>query len=293
MSYHGSAVQYLRMPTNSLIGGALVGAYVAVLVLQLNPSLQLTSLAVAPLILTWWTFYGVHAAVFFYALIVLRQMLAVEVTSPGWISLRLLSAFGTLAMLLSAIVTWLNLRGFSSVLGPDAAGRMSDGAAVVSACAAVCVTVAILQRRLKRRRGVAAGVVAAVLVTSIVAPVVLRGWGAPTPSPRTTGSAGSIPPAPSDARVSMILLDGATLDFIAPNAAGGRFPNFGRLLENGAVLHLATLRPTQPAPVWTAVATEIALQTTVTRPLDTARPDQISGSTCCRISASRRRWRFD
>ena len=53
----------------------------------------------------------------------------------------------------------------------------------------------------------------------------------------------------------MILLDGASLDFIAPNAAGGRFPNFGRLLDSGAVMHLATLRPTQPAPVWTAVAT--------------------------------------
>src|SRR4030095_5653870 len=29
----------------------------------------------------------------------------------------------------------------------------------------------------------------------------------------------------------------------------------GRVQENGAVLHLATLRPTQPAPVWTSVAT--------------------------------------
>ena len=53
----------------------------------------------------------------------------------------------------------------------------------------------------------------------------------------------------------MILLDGASLDFIAPAAASGRVPNFGRLLENGAVMHLATLSPTQPAPVWTAVAT--------------------------------------
>ena len=53
----------------------------------------------------------------------------------------------------------------------------------------------------------------------------------------------------------MILLDGASLDFIAPHAAGGRLPHFGRLLDSGAVMHLATLRPAQPAPVWTAVAT--------------------------------------
>lgn len=252
------------MLTNSLIGGALVGAYVVVLVLQLNPSLQLTSLAIVPLILTWWTFYGVHGTVVFYALIVLRQMLAVEVRSPGWISLRLLAAFGTLAVWLSAIVTWLNLRGFGAVLGPDAAGRMSDGATAVSLCAAVCLTVAIVQQRLKRGRGVAAAIFGAVVVTSLVAPVVLRGWGAPPPAASDTGSAARMPPAQSTSRVSMILLDGATLDFIAPNAAGGRFPNFGRLLENGAVLHLATLRPTQPAPVWTAVATgKLPYKTTV------------------------------
>jgi predicted AlkP superfamily phosphohydrolase/phosphomutase len=67
--------------------------------------------------------------------------------------------------------------------------------------------------------------------------------------------AAQIQPAPSSARVSTILLDGASLDFIAPNAASGRLPHFGRLLDSGAVMHLATLRPTQPALVWTAVAT--------------------------------------
>jgi predicted AlkP superfamily phosphohydrolase/phosphomutase len=62
----------------------------------------------------------------------------------------------------------------------------------------------------------------------------------------------------------MILLDGASLDYIAPAAAGGRVPNFGRLLESGAVMHLATLRPTQPAPVWTAVGTgKLPYKTTV------------------------------
>ena len=95
-------MQYLRMLTNSLIAGALVGAYVALLVLQLNPMVRLDSMAVARLMLTWAAFYGVHAAAFFYGLIVLRQLLAVEVRSPGWISLRLLAAFGTIAVSMSA-----------------------------------------------------------------------------------------------------------------------------------------------------------------------------------------------
>ena len=60
-------MHYLRMLTNSLIAGALVGAYVALLVLQLNPMVRLDSMAVARLMLTWAAFYGVHAAAFFYA----------------------------------------------------------------------------------------------------------------------------------------------------------------------------------------------------------------------------------
>lgn len=248
-------MQYLRMLTNSLIAGALVGAYVALLVLQLNPMVQLNSVAVARLMLTWWAFYGVHAAAFFYGLIVLRQLFAVEVQSPGWISLRMLAAFGTLAVATSAMTTWLNLHGFRSVLGPAAAARMTEGAVVISVCATACLGLALLQLRLRRGRGITAAAFAAVLAASLAVPLFFRGVGDSPPLPRDARATPPISPATSGARVAMILLDGASLDFIAPNAAGGRFPHFGRLLESGAVMHLATLRPTQPAPVWTAVAT--------------------------------------
>lgn len=247
-------MQYLRMLTNSLIAGALVGAYVALLVLQLNPMVQLGSMAVARLTLTWAAFYGVHAAAFFYALIVLRQLFAVEVRPPGWISLRLLAAFGTIAVLMSAVVTWLNLDGFRSVLGPDAAERMANGALVESVCAVMCVSLAVAQARLGRGRTLVATVFGLVLMASLGGPLYLRGAGGPTPPPRMPVAV-QLAPAQSSARVHMILLDGASLEIIAPNTAGGRFPNFGRLLDGGAVMHLATLRPTQPAPVWTAVAT--------------------------------------
>ena len=247
-------MQYLRMLTNSLIAGALVGAYVALLVLQLNPMVQLGSMAVARLILTWAAFYGIHAAAFFYGLIVLRQLFAVEVRPPGWISLRLLAAFGTMAVCMIAVVTWLNLDGFRSVLGPDAAARMTNGALVESLCAVLCVSLALVQTRLRRGRRIVAAVFGLVLAASLAGPLYLRGAGEPTPPPRTPVAV-QLVPAQSSSRVYMILLDGASLEVIAPNTAGGRFPNFGRLLDGGAVMHLATLRPTQPAPVWTAVAT--------------------------------------
>lgn len=250
----GGLMQYLRMLTNALVAGALGGAYVALLVLQLNPIVQLNSIAVLRLIVTWAAFYGAHAAALFYLLIVVRQMLAVEMRSPGWISLRLLSAFATIAVSAAAVVTWLNLNGFRGVLSPDAAERMTTGAIVTTACAVLCAALALLQPRLNRGRRIAAVTFAVVLLCSLAGPLYVRGIG-DSPSPPRRPVAPQLAPVQSSARIYMILLDGASLDFIAPHAAGGRFPSFGRLLDSGAVMHLATLRPTQPASVWTAVAT--------------------------------------
>ena len=53
----------------------------------------------------------------------------------------------------------------------------------------------------------------------------------------------------------MLMFDGASLDFMTPDVAAGRLPNVGRIFDQGAVLHLATLRPTQAEPVWSAIAT--------------------------------------
>ena len=257
-------MQYVRMLTNSIVAGALVGAYVTLLLLQLNPSVPLRSLAVVPLVMTWWLFYGIHASVFFYALFVIRQLMATEARAPGWISLRLLAEFAAFAVSLAVLVTWLNLRGFRAVLSPDAAARATSGATALTVCAVFCVILSLVQVPLERGRRVVATLFALVLVASLALPLAFRGNGAAALAEKAFGSVANIASVPSTARVTMILLDGASLDYIAPAAAGGRVPNFGRLLETGAVMHLATLRPTQPAPVWTAVATgKLPYKTTV------------------------------
>jgi magnesium-transporting ATPase (P-type) len=143
-------MQYVRMLTNSIVAGALVGAYVTLLVLQLNPSVPLRSLAVVPLVMTWWLFYGIHASVFFYALFVIRQLMATDARAPGWISLRLLAEFATFAVSLAVLVTWLNLRGFRAVLSPDAAARATSGATALTVCAVFCVILSLVQVPLER-----------------------------------------------------------------------------------------------------------------------------------------------
>ena len=248
-------MRYLRMLTNSVIGGLAFALYLTILVLQINPRYPL--MGIPGLTVTLVLSYGFHAAAVFYALIVLRQVLATEVISPGWISFRFLVWLCSASAGVAVLLTWVNLRDLAPFMDPEAVTRTTGGALVLTACAGIMVALALGHRwagRHSSRPG--AAVLAVALMASMAGPLMLRGPGAgppemarwPATSPDVAGPAG-------EARVVMILLEGASLDLIAPAAVEGRLPNFERLLERGASLHLATMRPTQPGPVWTSVAT--------------------------------------
>ena len=90
---------------------------------------------------------------------------------------------------------------------------------------------------------------------SIVVPVWLRADASHRVHLMSRHARRSIRRPVSGARVVLLCLDGASLDVISPAVAAGRLPNFGRLLDRGASMHLATTRPTQPEPVWASVMT--------------------------------------
>jgi hypothetical protein len=243
------------MLSNSLIAGALASAYLTILVLHLNPSFPLSAEAIVPLALAMGLAYGVNLAALSYALIALRQLTAAEVISPGWLSVRLLSWLGTMAAGAAAAIMWLNLRSYGPVLDPQTVSRMSAGAITLSASAVVFFLIALAH--VGRRGGtVSAILLTAMIVISLAAPMAARGWGLETTlTARPTSPVVGLAPARTSARVIIFALDGAALDFVSPAVAEGRLPNFGRIFDGGAVLHLATLRPTQAAPVWAAAAT--------------------------------------
>jgi len=154
-----------------------------------------------------------------------------------------------------AVIMWLNLGTYRTVLDPEVAGHLTAAALTLSGSAVVFLLVAFAH--LDRRGGsVSAVLLTAMMAISILALLTTRGWNAasrtvPRQAPPLIGTGSARP----DARVVVIALDGATLDVISPAVAEGRLPNFGRILDGGAVLHLATLRPTQAETVWTAAAT--------------------------------------
>ena len=110
---------------------------------------------------------------------------------------------------------------------------------------------------LGRRGGpISAAILSLAMAFSLVAPVLARGPARVAPLPaRPAMLPVESMPAASDSHVRMLMFDGASLDVISPAVAAGRLPNIARIFDQGAVLHLATLRPTQAEPVWSAIAT--------------------------------------
>jgi len=245
------------MLTNSLLAGAFGAAYLTIIVLQLNPEVPLLSATPWWWFLTLGTLYGVHLAVLLYVVIVAREFFTMEVLSPGWISVRLLAWMGAVLSAGAAVLMWLNVRGMSSALGATATWRMTEGAIATSVSAIVLVAIAMAHYSFGRRGsrvGVWLFVIA--IVASMTLPLAARGPAVQPPErsqwDHPTAATTSVDNGP---RVVLLLLDGASLEHIWPRAAEGRLPSFGRLLDGGAVIDLATTRPTQPDPVWAAVAT--------------------------------------
>lgn len=256
-------MRYLRILSNSAIASALLSAYLTIAALHLNPAFPLAS--AGPLAATFALAYGANAIVVFYALVVLRQVAAVQVLSPGWISVRVLAWMGTIAAGLGAAVLWLNARDFAPFLDPDTARRMTLAAIALVLCAAVCLSLALAH---VGRRGTwpSGMLLVTTLLLSVVvpllqrAPVAARGAGpGPVEPPLVDGA------LPSGGRVVLVAVDGASLDRIRLAVAEGRLPNFGRALDAGVAAYLATLRPTQAEPIWTTVATARLPQTSGVR----------------------------
>jgi predicted AlkP superfamily phosphohydrolase/phosphomutase len=250
-------MRYLRMFCNSALGGLLGAAFLTILVLQLNPQLPLAWRLVLPLYGRLSMFYGVHLAVGFYALLVVWQVFSARPHSPGWLSLRLLSWIGTIVVSGAAALMWFNVSSYRPVLDDDTARRIAAAAGATSVCAALLFIIASVHYSFGRRGSRVGGTLLVLtLAASLLFPLTARGVGQQRPLVARAIDVSLGQPAETEGpRVTMLALDGASLDYISLEVAEGRLPNFGRILAAGAAMHLRTLRPTQPATVWTAVAT--------------------------------------
>lgn len=242
------------MFSNAVLGGALGAAFVTILVLQLNPHLPLTPAVVLPLYGRLEMFYGIQLAVAFYMALVIWQLFGPTLRSPGWISLRLQSWFGTLIVSSAALLMWVNVTGFHVVLEDDTIRRIAAAAGATMVCAVLLAVITFVHYSFGRRGSRVGGTLLVLtLLASLLFPLTARGLGQQRPLVARPIDLRLGEPSETDGpRVVMLALDGASLDYISLEVADGRLPNFGRILAAGAALHLATMRPTQPTTVWAA-----------------------------------------
>jgi predicted AlkP superfamily phosphohydrolase/phosphomutase len=244
------------MLTNALLAGALGAGYLTIVVLQLNPHVPLVSETTWRLFGVLALFYGVHLAVLFYLSMIGRELITQNVMSPGWMSTRVLAWLSAAQSAGIAVLMWLNVTGLATALDETTIRRMTAGAAATTATAVVLLGLAIAHYSFGRRGSkVGAALLTIAVFGSLALPVAARGPGVDVAAPPRAAEVVAAPAPAAGPRVVMLLLDGASLEYIGRRAAGGRLPNFARLLESGASMDLATVRPTAVDPVWAAVAT--------------------------------------
>jgi hypothetical protein len=258
------------------MAAALLGAgYVLAVVLQLNPALPLDPVRLTPIALTVVLFYAAHLTTFFYACLVLRSLLAREPFSPAWISVSALSRLAAASAAAGALLTWLNLRTFELVLPSATVDVMFTGMLMVAASALLFVVIMALRAQFGTRlRRVWALLLAIVAAGSVAAPIAIRGRGVPAaPETRPVDAVKDVADVTAErsSGVTILAIDAASLELITNATADGRLPNFGRLLDAGAVMHLATLHPTSAEAVWAAAATGKLPQKNGVRSLGTYR----------------------
>jgi predicted AlkP superfamily phosphohydrolase/phosphomutase len=249
-------MRYLRMLSNSVAAASLATAYILGLVLLLNPGLSRHADQVVPLASTVGVYYVIHLTVMFYVLLVVRQILAREVFSPAWVSVDVLGWLCAAGSGAGAALMWRNLATFGRVLDAATVTALQGSAVVLTAACVLFIGVAWLRKSAPAGRYAWAFLLVVIGGASVLAPLELRGEGTrPVLQARTIDVPVDVALSDGNAHVTVIAIDGGSLDFITRATAEGRLPNFGRILDAGAVRHLATLHPTSAEAVWAAVAT--------------------------------------
>ena len=246
---------FLRLLSNALLAASLGVAVLAHVVLLLNPSLPVRPDVVFSLGWRLVVTAGAMLTTAFFVVSLARYLTTRR--GPGWLSLRLLAWMTTLVVGLGALLAWLNLSAFQASLSPVAGRRFAVAALTLSVTAAVLLLIAVVHYGFGRRGSRVGGALLAIAaLAAVILPAVARGPGEPR-----APFAGAVRPVdaslrePAAGRVWLLLLDGASLDYVSPAAAQGRLPHLGRLLDGGASLTLFSIEPRVPAPIWAAVAT--------------------------------------
>src|SRR6188474_1121952 len=213
-AYRLLPMRYLRMLSNSVFAGLLAAAYFTLLLLLLNPEVPLA--AAGPMLTVIVLSYGLHITAVSYALYVLRQIVIVEPSPPGWISLRLITWSAAILSGTAAVITWLHASGLRTALDPRAMPMLGQAVIVFALAASVFLALGLAQNAADQRRRTIVGILfTAATILSIASPLWIRGTGlGPLIAVHPPSTVTALPV--EHPRVVLLCLDGASLEVISP-----------------------------------------------------------------------------
>lgn len=232
----------LRTLTNALLAALLFAMLLALLVVDLNVNLTVTPRVL--LVLSGWmaVTYGVLAALLVVLLASAFRFLTGGRPVEGFLSPSFLMLATALETLAALVIIRENTAYFASFFSADARAHLNVQMIALFAVAVIGLLAHYGYRHRRPRRAVWIAYFA--LLAGVVGLAVYERLSLePPPRERRTGL---YRPTETDRRVTLIGIDGLSLDFIQPLAAEGLLPNFSALMEGGAWGRVAGFTPSDP-----------------------------------------------
>lgn len=239
----GGVAARLEVLFNALVPGLHAGALLCGLLFFLNPQLPFES---TPILLGLVVYSGLG--------VLLSSVLVLPFTwGDAGRSRRWLPWIVTLVLGGAAAIAWGQALRHGFLLPPGINRRLLKAAIWLSLGAVLGLYLALASGVRRRLPGKRSGILMILLAAGSIYVVFERREAfesSPGPTPRASVVEGVQRP-----QLCLVGLDSATLDVLLPLAEQGRLPFFSRLLQEGSVARLSSLRTTAPAPLWTTVAT--------------------------------------
>jgi len=151
-----------------------------------------------------------------------------------------------------AAVYWLNALAYGSAVPAASLRALAESAVVLTAAAAVLLAVGVDAMLFPRHgRSLAAPIAILACGLAVAGPLALRPPSAAPVEPARVKLDADRPAR----RVVVVGIDGLSPADLEGDPASARVPSLARLARRGATATLATVRPTEGAPVWTTLMT--------------------------------------
>ncbi len=242
-----------KLLTSAALAASIGAASLCALALQLNPAVRLREDGLALLLALFlpWTLMGAPA-LFLLALLATalrwwpRPFRPVVERRPFFV------ASTCLALTAVAAIDWHNLLVYRHALPVESLRALAGSAVVVTAAAAGLLAIGLDVGLFPRHQRPAAAAIAILASAAAVAgPLALRPSPASAPGPALV----RLEAAHALRRVVVVGIDGLSPDDLVGDDTSARVPALARLARRGGTAPLATVRPTEGAPVWTTIMT--------------------------------------